>query len=222
MTDSRQQRQRLALQRPPQGATRPLGLKARERRASQQQGDPSAVYDRNQFVRDTSGSIRIRRLGDRLTIMPLTVVGAEVTGKVPTLVEDQGAQGYSMAVNEAVSWTMRRPTELRSNSKPQVAFVLWPVAGDLNSATFTLDVWWRANEEVQGAAASNSTQVKMNLTTQRQMHIETIALDPPEAAYTHMTLRLTCDTVSAPASGEPGLFAAEISFLDRTRHRHES
>lgn len=164
----------------------------------------------------------IRRIGDRVSHLALPVVGAEVTGKVPTLVEDQGAQGYSMAATEAVSWTFRRPLELGRQSKPRLALVFWPVGGDLNSATFTLDVWYRSNETVQSATANESIERKVPLTTQRLMYVETIDLDVPVPKFTHLTLRLTCDAVSAPASGEPGLFAAELVYVDRNKHRHES
>jgi hypothetical protein len=216
------QRQQQLLARPPQGTQHIRAGTARERRASGRGMRTADVYDREQLDRNRDGNISIRHIGSQQTAMELPVPGSAVTGKPPTAVEDNGSHGYSMAATEAVSWTVRRSTAMNDSSNLQLSLLLWPVGGDLNSSTFTIDIWWRQSGQTQSATPDQSTTIKSPLITQGVAGTETIQITAPDLSYTHLTVRVTCDAVSAPAAGEPGLFAAELTYTDHNIHRHRS
>jgi hypothetical protein len=180
------------------------------------------VYSRVQMQRGSDGSIEIKHIGDQLNAVELPIAGSGVTHKVPTAVEDNGSHGYQMAATEAVSWTLRRPAAMNNGADVRLSLLLWPVGGRLNSSTFTVDVWWRKDGATQTTTPDQTTTFKSDLVFDNVAGLETVSINVPDLSYTHLTVRVTCDAVSAPASGQPGLFAAELIYNDHNIHRHRS
>jgi hypothetical protein len=217
------QRLRSLLQRPPLGAQHYRDMDPRARRAAGQFANPNLAYNEDQFERRSNGDISIKTIGSSEAHYSLLVPGSEVTGKSPTAIDSQGASGYTMAATNALAWTIRRPPSFTADSNPSFQMLMWPVGGDLNSATFTVEFWWRQDGEAQSATAWQSEVIKPALTSENlSLLVNVDLLDVPDASYTHLTARVTCDAVSAPLAGVPGVFGASFNYLDQNIHRHQA